>query len=238
MTFFSQIRGFIKRNFLLKVRNKVQTVPEIYNPITLLAVLVLFNYILPSERLDAVVPPVQTFPSDDFIRASGYIVPDTPETRSIGQQLQAVKWLFRDIQYFNSSDDMKVAYLNESSKWSSYLGIEFAKDKFPFQYTLYTAWDSALFSDKSVNLFANGNLCRPNKSYNYESYDKCGGNRVIHNGLATLQYSLDKIIKSVRKARNLLFCRPTLELISVDYVERKSVSDLFYPEHAQESLRQ
>ena len=202
MTFFSQVRGFIKRNFLLKVRNKVQTVPEIYNPLTLLAVLVLFNYILPSERLDAVVPPVEAFPSSEFIYAQGYIVPDTPDTRNIGQQLKTVKWLFKEINYYNTSDEMKAAYLNETSSLASYFyGIEFAKDKFPFEYTLYTQWDAALFSDKSVNLFMNGNVCRPNKSYNYESYKKCGGNRPVYNGLSTLQYSLDKIIKPV--TRNL-----------------------------------
>ena len=196
MTFFSQILGFIKRNFLLKVRNKVQTVPEIYNPLTLLAVLVLFNYILPSERFDAVTPTAEIFPNNAYIMSQGYIVPDTPETRSIGQQLMQVKYLFKNIMYFNNTDDMKAVYLNQS-KYSDNFGIEFAKDKFPYEYTIFTKWDTQLFSSKGVNLFTNGNLCRPNKSYNFQNYKECGGNRVVYNGLTTLQYSLDKIIKSV-----------------------------------------
>lgn len=200
-TFFSQIRGFLRRNLLLKIRNKAQTAPEIYNPISLLAVLIMINYLLPSERLPNVDYPPEPFPPMLYNLNNFYFVPDNAQTRLIGQKLKEKITIYNPIKYFDDVSDMQMAYLNDSGGNSGFsgFGLEFeeAKGNFPFDYKLHTKWKDSLFTYKSVNLFANGNVCRKNSTDYLNYYKDCAGNEIVYNDVSLVQYTIDSILKSV-----------------------------------------
>ena len=84
MTFKSQLFGFIKRNFLLKYRNKYQILHEISMPILILLILITLNYVFVNEHYDAQQYKDIPFPPDlrnlKINSSYLYITPDDKKT--------------------------------------------------------------------------------------------------------------------------------------------------------------
>lgn len=202
MSFTSQLFGFLKRNWILKYRNKFQTLPEIYNPITILAVLVLFNYLLRPVKYDAIKSyEPKNISLDVFSNYHAFIYPKNVNTTAIGNQLAQIRGL--DVAYFDSLADMKARYLNLSANQSSlfrediYIGVEFfSSSPASPSYKLYTNWEQSVFTNTKVLTTANGKVCRNASSYAYRA---CAGNLFVYNGLCFLQNQLNIAIKKVYK---------------------------------------
>jgi hypothetical protein len=194
MSFTSQLSGFMKRNYKLKIRNKFQTLSEIYNMSIILITLVMFSYIFKSKVLEPV--SYDAIPINDISLTSidVYISPNNQDTIKIGNLIKSNTSNFF-IKYFNNSNDMKQAYNNRSnSTFRKCFGIEFLNNNFPYQYKLYNNWEDSLYSNTKVNIFADSRECRKDLS---ESWKNCAGNKVVYNGLVWLQYNLDLAIKNV-----------------------------------------
>lgn len=195
MSFISQLLGFLKRNLILKYRNKFQTFPEIYNPITILIVLVIFNYTFKPVKYSPVEYPAQDLALSSIVNYNVFIYPANANTTYIGNQLTMSRFFVR---YFASVNDMKATYLNltkNSSMFDTYYGIEFFSSSAQSpSYKLYTLWDQNVFTNKKVVTTANGNICREQTTYSYPS---CAGNVFFYNGLSYLQNKLNLAIKKV-----------------------------------------
>lgn len=194
MSFKSQLFGFMKRNFKLKIRNKFQTLSEIYNMSIILAILVMFSYLFKSKVVDPV--SYDATPINEISRTNidVYITPNNPSTNKLGDLIKSNSFNFM-IKYFDNSDVMKETYNNRSSSsFRSCFGIEFSNESFPYKYKLYNIWDDLLYSNTKVNLFADSRECRQDS---IGSWKNCAGNKVLYNGLAWLQYNLDLAIKNV-----------------------------------------
>lgn len=201
MSFFSQLFGFLKRNVILKYRNKFQTLPEIYNPITILIVLVLFNYLFRPQKFDAVnsyAPENLTLSALNNYHL--FVYPNNVNTTTIGSILLTSTPQL-NIVYFDSLALMKERYLNmsvnKSAVWRQdvYLGVEFysASRESP-SYKLYTDWEQSVFTNTKVVTTGNGKVCRNASQF---SYRICAGNLFVYNGLSYLQASLNAAIKKV-----------------------------------------
>jgi hypothetical protein len=193
MSFKSQLFGFMKRNYKLKIRNKFQTLSEIYNMSIILAILVMFSYLFKSKVLEPVnydaIPINNSRTSVDV-----YITPNNQNTLKIGTMIK-INYSNYLIKYFDNSNQMIEAYNNRSStSFTNCFGIEFTNDSFPYQYKLYNNWDDSLFSNSKVNIFADSRECRKDLIV---SSGNCAGNKIIFNGLALLQYNIDLAIKNV-----------------------------------------
>ena len=189
-----QLKGFIKRNFKLRVRNKLQIIFEAYQQALIIFVLILFNFLFVSEKL-----PPETYNfgilNENHVTVDLFINPDNIQTRSFGKILQTY-YSFIEIKFFKNSKEM-IQYYDSGNNQSSIdffketFGLEFLD--FPNTYKLYHKYEPELFSNNKVNLFTNGNECR-NTSY---LYNLCAGNKLLYNGLAYLQYVVDGSIKKV-----------------------------------------
>lgn len=197
MSFKTQLFAFLKRNYILKYRNKFQTLPEIYHPLSILAVLVLFNYLFSTEKFD----PVQYAPETlgrTYLTINAYIYPNTSETQSIAR---LIKLNYYNIvtRFYNDTDQMKNSYLNISSKDSfinRHFGVEFSNRNFPFEYKIYSKYDDYLFKNNKVVLKGNGKECRKISNSSFQSaYESCAGNKLVYNGFANLQYNLNSAIR-------------------------------------------
>lgn len=199
MSFLSQLLGFLKRNVILKYRNKFQTLPEIYNPVTILGVLVLFNYLFRPVKYEAVKSYAPENLTLAYNKYHAFIYPKNLNTTAVGDQLAVDRF---DVVYFNSLADMKATYLNltvnQSVYWASdiYFGIEFLSNSMlNASYKLYTNWDQSVFTNSKVLTTGNGKVCRNASSYSYKS---CAGNLFVYNGLSYLQSRLNLAIKRVK----------------------------------------
>lgn len=199
--FTSQLYGFLKRNLKLKYRNKMQTLPEIYNPVTILAILILFSFLFKSENLPATEYKPEYLGSNALVKI--LIYPDNNNTQFIGDLVKKNGlFSFNAIKYFNSTDYMKKFYLNQSDlQVYDYIGIEFSDTNFPYLYKLYTKWDDALFNYKSAKLTADGRVCQINTTDFLNVYENCAGNKLVYNGLSYIQSVLDASIKSVSRIK-------------------------------------
>lgn len=206
-SFFSQLSGFLKRNVILKYRNKFQTLPEIYNPITILVVLVLFNYLFRPQKFDAVASYApENISLSSLTNYHVFIYPNNVNTTQIGslllhgtqnnQQSSTI-----EVVYFDSLAAMKERYLNLSANQTSlwrqdiYFGVEFysASTEKP-SYKLYTNWEQSVFTNNRVVTTANGKVCR---NASLLSYKTCAGNLFVYNGLTYFQAKLNAAIKMV-----------------------------------------
>lgn len=199
MGFKSQLFGFIKRNFILKYRNKLQTWPELYTPILILLTLVLFNYVFTNERLSQEQFKAEPFPLNISLPLSSYlyISPNNTQTRTIGSLINN-HLKFHYNKYSNNSKLLKDKYASDSANYKRMLafGIDFSSKNFPFQYTIYSQWNNDLFDGNKVRLFANSDSCRKNSSEIFKlGYTKCAGNKYVFNGLSTLKFYIDYVIK-------------------------------------------
>lgn len=200
MSFFTQLRGFFKRNLLLKYRNKFQTFPEIYNPITILVVLIVFNYSFKPTNYEPV-----TYEPSDFSR-QGYlynfyvlISPNNEDTRKIGALLKTAIG-DSNLQYFNDTDSMKKYYksnIDKAAILDRYFGVVFDNATFPYGYTIYNKWDNSLFQNTKVITFGNGLACRDILKSNKSDYLSCAGNLLANEGFSYFQSVLNNAIKQV-----------------------------------------
>lgn len=195
MSFLSQLLGFIKRNLILKYRNKFQTFPEIYNPIVILIVLIIFNISFKPVNYDPIQYAAEDLSFSLIYNYYVFIYPNNGNTTIVGNEL--AKSIFI-VKYFGSIDDMKSEYLNRTANGSTFnriFGIEFSDmNQFPYQYKMYNQWDDSLFQNQKVLTSANGNLCRNKTDYTYQT---CAGNTLVYNGFSYLQSKLNLAIKKV-----------------------------------------
>jgi hypothetical protein len=202
MSYKSQLIGFIKRNYILKRRNKFQTMPEIVNPIMLVAFLILINTILPTNKYEAATFALEKFPPETYLfsKVRIYLQPDNNETRRIGSFIKTEYKNTIIIVYFNNTNDLFQRYLDDaknSSMFDTYLGVEISQSNFPFEYTIYHPWDTMLFENKAVKLTVDSRTCRKDSKSVLNEYDGCGGNKFVYRGLSKLQYILNRAIKTV-----------------------------------------
>lgn len=189
-----QLKGFLKRNFKLRIRNKLQLTFELYQQIIIIVVLVVYNFIFVSEKFSAESYNVEVL-DGKFQSVDLFINPDNADIRSLGNLIQT-HYYFLKIKYFNNSIDMKNYYeLNNNGSsidfFKETFGLEFLN--FPFNYKLYHKYEPLLFSQNKIQLFTNANECRNSSLL----YNMCGGNKLRYNGLAFLQYALDSSINKV-----------------------------------------
>nr|QNH67864.1 ATP-binding cassette transporter subfamily A member 5 [Brachionus rotundiformis] len=192
----NQLSGFIKRNFKLRIRNKLQLTFEIYQKITILIVLIVYNFLFVSEKF-----PPETYNAEildgRFQTVDLFISPDNQQTRNLGDLIKT-RYLFLKLKYFNTSDQM-IQFYDANSNGSSIefiketFGIEFSD--FPNSYKLYHKYEPLLFSQNKIQLFTDSRECRNGSLL----YNLCGGNKLLYDGLAYLQYVLDSSINKLRQ---------------------------------------
>jgi len=196
MSYSSQLRGFLKRNFLLKYRNKYQTLMEIYNPLAILAILILFSFVFKSERFEAEDYKPQNI-SSPLLDIELYTCPDTIGARKIVAQIKNIY----TVKFFNNTDEMKKNYTESAQvdRFRTHIGVEFNQNSFPNEYKLYSQWDDEFFSRKKAQLLFDSRRCRKNTTNILNDYRECAGNKLLYNGFAYFQYNLDLAIKTVTK---------------------------------------
>ena len=203
MSFGCQLLSLIKRNLILKYRNKLQTVPEILLPLFILLTLIIFNLFFKNELLQA-----QTFEAElisDHNLSSAfqsstylYITPNNTNTHHIQNVLIQD---FKRVKIFDNMTILKDTYLKENENkrdYKSFYALEF--NKFPNNYTIHIEWNAKLFSSNKVNLFDDSDfeICRKkNKDYKH-----CAGNEFVYDGLS---YFITYIDKSIRRVNSLIF---------------------------------
>ncbi len=202
MSFKSQLLGFLKRNLILKYRNKGQLFSEIYNPTIILIILVLFNSFFKSEVLPSEKNAPEIFQKNIFIE-NIYVYPNDARVKDF---LAYIKddGSFYSTTFFDKLDDMKNAYLlSADNTYGTYWGIEFANstETNSIEYKLYFKWDDSLITNNNIKLMDNGKICRRNKTdaLTLQSYYNCAGNKLVYNGFSRLQRNLDYSIKKVNK---------------------------------------
>jgi hypothetical protein len=200
MSFKSQLIGFLKRNLILKLRNKGQLFSEIYNPTIILIILVLFNSLFKSDILKSEKYAPETFQGSIFTE-NIFVYPNDSKTQNLLRFIVDDGSYYK-ITYFDKLDDMKDAYLSSSDNtYATYWGIEFSNLSLPnsIVYTLYIKWDDSIISNNQIKLTDNGKVCRLNKTdvLSLNSYRTCAGNKFVYNGLSLLQRNLDYSIKKV-----------------------------------------
>lgn len=200
MSFQSQLIGFLKRNLKLKLRNKFQIFPELYNPFSILLVLILFNFIFKSENYGPEQYEPENFESFSIYTMRLYFYPDTNLTRTIANSMRLEKFNVKR-KFFSEISKMKSEYLTDSfnrSVFDIFYGIEFSPENLPYEYKIYNAYDEKFFKGNKVILTANGKECRKNGSFLLTAfYKECAGNTMRYNGFAELQFNLDRAIKKV-----------------------------------------
>ena len=201
MSFKSQLIGFLKRNLILKLRNKGQLFSEIYNPTIILIILVLFNSFFKSDVLTTEKYAPETFQGSFFIE-NIFVYPNDAKTQNFLRFIMDDGRSYYNVTYFDKLNDMKDAYLSSSDNtYATYWGIEFSNSSGPnsIVYTLYIKWDDSIISDNQIKLKDNGKVCRLNKTdvLNLNSYRTCAGNKFVYNGFSLLQRNLDYSIKKV-----------------------------------------
>nr|APD26541.1 ATP-binding cassette transporter subfamily A member 5 X1 protein [Brachionus koreanus] len=217
-----KLKGFLKRNFKLRIRNKLQLTFELYQQIIIIIVLVVYNFLFVSEKFSPesynVEPLDGKFQSVDL-----FINPDNSEIRLLGQLIKT-HYSFLEIKYFNNSNDMRQYY--ESNYDGS--SIEFIKEtfgleflNFPNNYKLYHKYEPLLFSQNKIQLFTNANECRNSSLL----YNMCAGNKLRYDGLAYLQYALDS---SINKLSDINSTYPKLSIQNMpkdSYVREQTIFD-------------
>jgi hypothetical protein len=240
MSYSSQLQGFLKRNFILKYRNKFQTVMEIYNPLAILAILILFSFIFKSERFEAEDFNVENI-TTPFLGLELYISPDRIGAREITAKIKYIN----SVKYFNSTDEMKRNYTEsaDADRLRTHIGVAFNQNHFPFEYKLFTQWDDELFSRKKAQLVSDSRRCRKNLTSILNDYRSCAGNKLLYNGLAYFQYNLDLAIKIVIKA--LIFFHFFISFVHSLFFTKFQVSKLQFStaktasaKHAQKRISQ
>lgn len=204
MSFNSQLIGFIKRNFILKYRNKLQTLPEIYTPILILIALVIFNYVFEYQTLKAEVFQDEEFPFKFNISLNSYlyISPNDTQTQMIGNDIKNYM-NFHYIRFFNTSSALKERYAKDAENYNHTFafGLDFTKTNYNmsvFDYKIFTEWTSELFDGSQVKLFSDSDMCRKNDEILNFAYNKCAGNKYVYNGLSSLKLYIDYLLKKVR----------------------------------------
>ena len=198
MSFKSQLIGFLKRNLILKYRNKSQLFQEIYNPSIILIILVVFNSLFKSEVL-----PSENYGQNKLMpkgRENIYVFPDDTETRKIFQYIGDNDGIYT-MQFFGNLTEMKNSYLKAADNSSdTFWGIEILyKSSSVVNYKIYHRWDDSLIDNNKIKLYGNGKECRLNKTdpLTLSTYYSCSGNKLVYNGFSLLQSSFDYSIKMV-----------------------------------------
>nr|QNH67926.1 ATP-binding cassette transporter subfamily A member 5 X3 [Brachionus plicatilis] len=216
-----QLKGIFKRNVKLRIRNKLQVTFEIYQKVIIVAVLIAYNFLFVSEKFSPEIYNAEIL-DGKYKSIDLFINPDNEQTRQLGKLIQT-HFYFLKIEYFNNSNDMIRFY--ESRNGSS---IEFIKEtfgleflNFPNNYKFYHKYDPLLFSQNKIQLFTNGNECR-NESL---LYNLCGGNKLLYNGFAYLQYVLDKSINQLNES-NSTYPKIMVQNMPKDsYVKEQTIYD-------------
>lgn len=202
MGFISQLSGFIKRNSLLKYRNKFQFISEIVFPITMLIFLVMGKFVFSPEHKNEEFFLAEEFPplnNTQLIHL--YVFPKTNKTIRIGKLLQnSSRLTITDIDYCNNYDHMRRTYIRDvkdQPRLIKYFGLEFPDPTNPFEYTIYEKWSTSLFFKDNVVLFGSSHECSKYSTDILNIYSECAGNKYVYNGLSSLKYYTDLAIKSV-----------------------------------------
>lgn len=204
MSFSSQLIGFIKRNFKLKFRNILQTLPEIYTPILILIALVIFNYVFEYEYLHSEEFSEEPFPFNPELPLYSYlyISPNNTYTRLVVSLIKQ-HMNFTYIRHFNTIDAAKERYKMDAENYDRLyaFGLDFTYTNFTsgvFNYSIFTEWNDELFSGDQVNLFSNSEMCRKSSGdILLMGYPRCAGNRYVYNGLSSLKFYVDFFLKKV-----------------------------------------
>jgi hypothetical protein len=192
MGFSSQFRGFLKRNFLIKYRNKTQTLTEIITIIIVLVILIFFDRYFKARKYDVVkYDPVSI--GQDFVSLNIFMMPDTSLIHKIGDYLRRNNSKIGQITYFNNKTEMEDYYLKTGTDGT--FGVHFT-GKDLTTYTIYTKWEDALFNDTNVMLTTDSRDCRIRNATTFNFFENCAGNKLVYNGFTFLQYHLNfNIIK-------------------------------------------
>jgi hypothetical protein len=192
MGFSSQFRGFLKRNFIIKCRNKTQTLTEIIMIVLVLVVLIFFDIFFKARKFDvAKYDPVSI--GQEFVSLKLLMMPNTSQVHKLGDYLRRENAKIDQITYFDNKTEMEDFYLKEGTDLT--FGIEFYAKNI-FTYKIYTKWQDELFNDTSVMLTADSRECRIRNMTTFNFYENCAGNKLVYNGFTFLQYHLNfNIIK-------------------------------------------
>ena len=204
MGFLTQLLGLIKRNFILKYRNKFQLISGIIFPLTMLFFLIVLNFMFSEQVFKEAYFLPEPFPSDETnkVALDLYIISNDNRTKHIINHLRK-DLNINSVRYFQEYNEMRKRYiyrkkLTSKLKTQSY-GIEFSDQNFPFEYTIYKEWSADLFYKNSVNLFDSSYQCERNSSDIMNVYTHCAGNRYVYDGLSAIKYYIDIAIKSYAK---------------------------------------
>ncbi len=193
--------------FLLSFRIKYQILHEIYMPILILLILVTLNYVFVNEHYNAQQYKDISFPPDlGNLKINSSYLYITPNDKKTTDFVNNSIWPRFPVHYpprfFPNISSLKKKYASDAAAYKMNLvyGLEFDPNNFPFNYTIYTAWNDDLYSGSQVKLFDNYfNYCRKNMSSSIvkTAFENCAANKYVYDGLASLKYYTDLIIRQV-----------------------------------------
>lgn len=183
--FRSQLKGFLKRNYLLRFRNRPQLLWEVVAIVFLIVTLVLFSYFFRAEQLPSAEFNPINVPSD--FRLNVLISPNNTDTISIGDLMTNNRNNIT-LTYFNGHSDMQKYYRSMRNEKGIWFGVEFNDLDNLTHYRMHVPWDDALFDeDGSVRLFADSMSamkCRNVSNNNPYQFQFCAGNMFAYNGFS------------------------------------------------------
>lgn len=201
MSFKIQLFCFVRRNFIVKYRNKLQFISELLFPLTLLLLLIILHYMFSPIYHKESFSLVEKFPSYHTKNEplNLFIIPYNNQTKKIVEFLDN-ELRIENVKYSFTYKEMKEMYVRErklSKKDVQSFGLEFSDKNFPFDYTIYKEWSEDLFYKDNVNLFGESFQCNKSSTDIFNLYKNCAGNKYVYDGLSAIKYYTDLAIKKV-----------------------------------------
>ncbi|XP_077979636.1 cholesterol transporter ABCA5-like [Glandiceps talaboti] len=187
-----QLRWLIYRNFLLKYRNRRQTLQEVLFP--LYFILMLGAFILPNQP--KTYPAISSFPSHNLsmftnpsLCSGGLAVtPNTSKAQDVVENVTSLLGLTEPYRVYDSEQEMVDAHFNNTIS----CGVVFNGDVDDMNYTIRTAYWA--LPDMQTD-FTGVDQCRDNADG--LSTTSCSANQYLNTGFAALQTAIDQVLIAV-----------------------------------------
>ncbi|XP_052276886.1 ABC-type organic anion transporter ABCA8B-like isoform X3 [Dreissena polymorpha] len=195
-SFWSQFNALIWKNFLLKKRNKKQTIQEFLMPLYFILILALIRRVSKPNPL----PQIPSFPTYDITNTSllnpdlgSYIlvVPDTNYTQTV--MAEVAKILISDfnipdikLRFFNSNENATASYLINATNIIGGVTFDLSSASNNLSYAIRVPYHNIA---KSIeNVYSDQSQCRQGNGLDV---DNCDANTYLHTGFAIIQSAID-----------------------------------------------
>ncbi|XP_064639589.1 cholesterol transporter ABCA5-like isoform X2 [Lineus longissimus] len=209
--FFQQLSALLKRNLLLKRRNKNQTFQEIFYPIFFVLILGLIRLLLAPEQMPGIPDiPAENLNQSSFEPFQGktlLVYPDTQDTRTIIEDL--IKSIPMDYIMFDNQTEMVETYRMNHTVIAG--GIEFDSIDNSSASVSYSIREPYETLANSESIYVDNGECRGNDERKGSAFKPgCPAKTYLYSGFAVLQAVLDAAIIKFKSGAN--FTQPDLQV--------------------------